>query len=68
MSERLSSRWSDIKAYTDYVMLILVVLLFFLGVAAIYSASPASADKGLSGYALRQLIWGGVSAVIYVLI
>ena len=68
MSERLSSRWSDIKAYTDYVMLVLVVLLFFLGVAAIYSASPVSAGKGLGGYALRQLVWGGVSAIIYIVI
>lgn len=44
-------------------MLTCTLALFALGVATIYSASVSSG--GMSRYMLRQLVWGGISAVCY---
>jgi rod shape determining protein RodA len=64
-----TSRWSDIRSYTDYVMLLITLTLFAFGVAAIYSASLSMQRGGVaSPFAARQLLWGVVSAVVYVFI
>ena len=64
-----TSRWSDIRSYTDYVMLLITLALFALGVTAVYSASVSMQRGGVvSPYAFRQLLWGAFSALVYVLI
>lgn len=45
-------------------MIFCTLTLFGLGVATIYSASPVSV--GVSSFAVRQLIWGGISALVYI--
>ena len=67
MAERSVSSWRDIRSNIDLIMLISSVALFLLGIAAIYSASPTKAVT-LSSYAVRQLMWGGISAVVYIVI
>ena len=67
MSEKIGSSWRDIRSNIDPIMLIAATALFFLGIAAIYSASPNKALT-LSSYAVRQLMWGSISAVIYILV
>jgi len=60
-------RWSDIRAYLDKTMLISTLLLFILGVMAIYSAGRSGSNGfTLSSYAVRQFIWGIASAVTYI--
>ena len=68
MSEKIAAvRWSDIRSYLDIPMLVITLVLFSLGVMAIYSASFSyTADLALSSYVVRQLIWGAISALIYV--
>ena len=64
-----TSRWGDIRSYTDYIMLLVTLALFALGVTAVYSASVSMQRGGVvSPYAARQLLWGAVSAVVYILI
>lgn len=60
------SVWKEIRSNIDWLMLIATVALYATGVAAIYSASPPVG--GVSYHAARQLVWGGVSLVIYVLV
>ena len=67
MAEKSGSSWKDIGANNDLLMLIATIALFLLGIAAIYSASP-NKDLTLSSYAVRQLIWGGISMIIYLLV
>jgi len=67
MAEKSGSSWKDIRANIDLLMLIATIALFLLGIAAIYSAST-NKDLIISSYAVRQLIWGGISMVIYLLV
>ena len=67
MAEKSGSSWRDIRSNIDLIMLIAATALFFLGIAAIYSASPNKAVT-FSSYAVRQLMWGSISAVVYILI
>lgn len=60
------SGWSDIRSNLDWFMIFCTVTLFGLGVATVYSASPLAG--GVSSYAARQLIWGGISAFAYLAI
>ncbi len=67
MAEKSGSSWREIRANIDLLMLFATIALFLLGISAIYSASPNKAFT-LSSFAVRQLMWGGISAVIYVMI
>lgn len=44
-------------------MFFCMLVIFGLGVATIYSASPGAG--GMSAYAVRQLVWGSIGAVLY---
>lgn len=67
MENGSKTTWSDIYRYIDYPMLIVTVVLFLLGVVAIHSASYASGTSlPISKFAVKQLMWGGVSAVFYI--
>ena len=69
MAEKLQSRWGDIRSYTDIPMLLITLVLFGLGVSAIYSAGMSMQHgNAVSPFAFRQLLWGGLSAVVYVAI
>lgn len=57
------SRWREIYSNLDVVMLLCTLVLFVLGVATVYSASRSGG--GVSRYMVRQLVWGGLSAVCY---
>ncbi len=48
----------------DLPLLAAVVLLFFIGVASIYSAAGGAEGQG-SYFALRQLLWGLISCVAF---
>lgn len=61
-----SSCWSDIRSNIDWVMVFCALALFGLGCATVYSASPII--KGVSSFTMRQLVWGGISALAYVAI
>lgn len=67
MAEKTGSRWGEIRSNIDVVMLIVTALLFALGVSAVYSASSQT-GLSLSSYAVRQSMWGVISAVVYVAI
>ncbi len=54
-------------ARLDKLQLIPVLLLFFLGVASIFSAGAGFDGRG-SSFALRQLLWGGVSAAAFLFV
>lgn len=49
--------WRNLLGALDYPLLIAVVVLYCMGVAAIYSAAGGSSGSGRF-YAVRQLIWG----------
>ena len=67
MAEKSGSSWREIRANIDLLMLFATIALFLLGISAIYSAS-ANKAFALSSFAVRQLMWGGASAVIYVIV
>lgn len=67
MPEKSGSSWMAIRSNIDLLMLFATIALFFLGISAIYSAS-ANKAFALSSFAVRQLMWGGASAVIYVIV
>ncbi|NLD05591.1 MAG: rod shape-determining protein RodA [Synergistaceae bacterium] len=67
MAEKSGSSWREIRSNIDLFMLFATIALFFLGIAAIYSASPNKAVN-MSTFAVRQLVWGGTSAVIYAMV
>ena len=59
--------WGEIRAGLDRVMLVLTCALFALGIVSIYSAGKGVRSSTLV-FVTRQLVWGGVSAVVYVVI
>lgn len=67
MPEKRGSSWREIRSNIDLLMLFATIALFLLGIAAIYSASPNKAVT-MSSFAVRQLVWGATSAVIYVMV
>ncbi|MDD4159869.1 MAG: rod shape-determining protein RodA [Synergistaceae bacterium] len=67
MPEKKGSSWKEIRSNIDLFMLFATAALFLFGIAAIYSASP-NKELTLSSFTVRQLVWGGTSAVIYLMI
>lgn len=67
MPEKSGSSWREIRSNIDLLMLFATMALFLFGIAAIYSASPNKALT-FSSFAVRQLVWGGASAVVYVMV
>jgi len=67
MPEKNGSRWGEIRSNVDLVMLLVTAALFIFGVMAIYSAGGHK-ELTMSSYALRQMLWGGISAVVYAII
>ena len=67
MPEKSGSSWREIRSNIDLLMLFATIALFLFGIAAIYSASPNKAVT-MSSFAVRQLVWGGTSAVVYVMV
>ncbi len=66
MSEKFYTSWVDVRAYTDWVLVIVTVVLFCCGLAAIYSASAAfSSGDSVSGFVVRQCVWGALGAFAY---
>lgn len=68
MAGKNSPSFSDIRSYLDLPMLVLTVALFLLGVAAIYSASSSFSGVSVSSYAIKQALWGCVSALVYAVV
>ena len=68
MAERFSTSWSDIKKNADWLFVLVTLFLFAFGLAAIYSASAsfAKGSAAVSGFVVRQIIWGGIGAFIYI--
>lgn len=67
MTDNSGSSLSDILSYSDWGMFIAMTALFFIGVAAIYSAG-FSAGGHASPYAVKQFLWGIVSYAVYLAI
>ncbi len=67
MAEKYSTSWSDIRCYTDWVMVAVTLVLFCFGLAAIYSASAsfAKGEAAVSGFVVRQAVWGMMGAAVY---
>lgn len=70
MGERLSAGWGEIRSYMDWIMLVVTLVLFCFGLAAIYSASTSFAKGGVpvSGFVIKQTLWGALSALLYVVV
>lgn len=62
--ERTGTSWAEIRKDIDLPMLLCAVALFFLGVIAIYSSRSENGPL-YSSYAVKQLMWGGVSVFAY---
>ncbi|MGI6252719.1 MAG: rod shape-determining protein RodA [Aminivibrio sp.] len=54
-------------ARLDKLQLIPVLILFFLGVAFIFSAGAGFDGRG-SSFASRQILWGAISAAAYIMV
>lgn len=59
--------WGELRKGLDRTMLVVTLLLFALGVLSIYSAGW-SVRRQTASYAVRQLAWGGVGALAYVVV
>ncbi|MDR3322360.1 MAG: FtsW/RodA/SpoVE family cell cycle protein, partial [Synergistaceae bacterium] len=59
--------WSEIRRGLDRFMLFVILVLFVLGLVSIYSAG-AGVRRLAAPYAVRQLAWGGVSIVAYIVV
>ncbi|MDR3280717.1 MAG: rod shape-determining protein RodA [Synergistaceae bacterium] len=57
--------WSEIGTGLDRIMIVIVGALFALGLVSIYSAGIGVRTSTMT-YVLRQLVWAGASAVLYV--
>lgn len=70
MADNAGSSWGEIRSYCDKVMLFVTIVLFGLGVAAVYSASSSMSlsTAAAASFTTRQLMWGAVAAVVYVFI
>lgn len=66
MGERFHTSWSDVRSYTDWVMVLVTLVLFCCGLAAIYSASSSFASgDAVSGFVVRQCVWGALGCAAY---
>ncbi|MCF0247008.1 MAG: rod shape-determining protein RodA [Synergistes sp.] len=65
MEEKFRTSWSDVRRYSDKIMIALTIVLFFFGLAAIYSASASYGDASVSGFVVKQALWGAIGAVVY---
>ncbi|MDO5115924.1 MAG: rod shape-determining protein RodA [Synergistaceae bacterium] len=69
MAEKYSTGWGDIRAYMDWSMVVVTLVLLCCGIAAIYSASSSFANgAAVSSFVLRQMAWGTMGAVLYILV
>ncbi len=57
----------ELIIYGDKVLFFSVLALFALGVISIYSAGVGVTHR-TGGFALRQLVWGGISIVVFLLV
>ena len=65
MLQETGYSWGETGKGLDRIMLALVLILFALGLLSIYSAG-AGVRKLTTVYAMKQALWGAVSAVAYV--
>jgi rod shape determining protein RodA len=56
--------WGEIRKGLDWSMCVVLIALFALGVISIYSAG-SGVRRSTADYAVRQLMWGGVSIAAY---
>ena len=69
MEKNTSNTWNEIRRYLDYQMLVVTLVLFFLGVLAIHSASHVTESYFMiSTFAVKQLMWGAMSIIFYIAI
>ena len=66
MPDKINISWNEIRSSIDKPMLLVTILLFFLGILAIHSAGAGSNVSLLSSFAMRQFMWGLLSAVFYI--
>jgi rod shape determining protein RodA len=59
--------WSEIRSGADRVMAAVTCMLFALGLTSIYSAGIGVRSATMN-FVIKQSVWGGVSAVIYLFI
>ena len=64
MLSETGNSWVETGKGLDRIMLILVLILFALGLLSIYSAG-AGVRKLTTVYAMKQALWGALSAVAY---
>ena len=57
--------WGEIRKGMDRPMVFIILVLFGLGLISIYSAG-AGVRRSTTAFAVRQLMWGGVSLCVYV--
>ena len=57
--------WAEIRKGLDRPMIMVILALFGLGLISIYSAG-AGVRRSTTAFAVRQLVWGGVSAAVYI--
>ena len=66
MAEKFNTSWADVRSYTDWAMVLVTLVLFCCGLAAIYSASASFASgDAVSGFVVRQCVWGALGACAY---
>ena len=66
MAEKFHTSWADVRSYTDWAMVLVTLVLFCCGLAAIYSASASfAAGDAVSGFVVRQCVWGALGACAY---
>ena len=66
MAEKFHTSWADVRSYTDWAMVLVTLVLFCCGLAAIYSASASFASgDAVSGFVVRQCVWGALGACAY---
>ena len=60
-----SYSWSEVHNGLDRIMLLATIVLLLLGIVSIYSAGT-SVRTSTALYALKQVLWGGVSTALYI--
>jgi rod shape determining protein RodA len=59
--------WSEIRAGFDHTLSGIALALFALGLVSIYSAGIGARSATMT-FVIRQLVWAGVSAVVYAIV
>lgn len=67
MAEKFRTSWRDVRLYMDWTTALISLVLFCFGLAAIYSASSSFSGGGMvSGFVVRQSVWGALGACAYI--